>query len=381
MAFAPATPQHQVVPTPPDDQGAPAHARRRSAPARVWSAADDAVLAAHDDPTAARLLGCRAAQARHRRAVLGLPRIPARPAPPTWTPAMDARLGHAPDAVIAAELGVRPIHVFHRRHALQIPAFLVAQVQQRDPLLRDPAVRKLLRRANNTVVMQRLGLTPFQAQELRKRTRIPNPAARPVLTLTDDQQRLLGTAADATLARRWGLPRATVCRHRELAQIPAHRRCRDIVWTAAMVDRLGQAPDAEVAVELGMSIATVNRERRGRQIPSYGANHDQRTEQRIQSLQANPQALAALAETSDVQFVRDWGITKSQLAVLRKRTGIRNPAPSVHVAIPPALVPQLAALTDAAVAQILGCSPATIATARRRLGIAKQRRARTASTA
>ncbi len=269
-------------------------------------------------------------------------------------------LGRRPDAWIARKLGIAASTVAAERLRRGIPPHRAAS--------RFEWTRRalsLLGTASDAEIGRRLGISEARVRRRRvrlgieaafaDRARRPAPREDPFWTLA--RQALLGTASDATIARRLHITHRRVRHRRERLGIPAAKPRPRHDWPK--VDPLlGKSPDAAVAARCGMHEETVRRRRRKLRLPAFQA--ERRAVRR-------DGALARLLRRPTAEITEMTDLSSSAVQILRQQLGVRPPPRRSRWT--PRLVRRLGREPDEAIARELGISITAVRFKRYRLGI------------
>ncbi len=254
------------------------------------------------DPSLAVRMGVSltAVIAERRRRGVGPFRV-ARP-PVRWTPEMVALLGEDTDPAVAAVLGIGPSSVAYKRTVL--------------------------------------GIAPHVEPRTRRKRSVWMPS----------QAALLGTDFDKRVARRLGLSAAVVAKERRRRGIaPFVPRRPAVAWRPDMVRQLGKLADGRIAQRYGIGVDTVRRERQRRGVPPVKNDA-------WKVLQTPALARLLRAQTRDV--VKRTGLNEKTVRRLRHDLGMKQVGTISPWA--PRVLRQLGKVSDAKIAERIGCSVHTV---------------------
>ena len=219
------------------------------------------LLGTMPDEELARKLGRSLQAIRHRRNKLGIANFTTEQN--KWTAEEDSWLGKFTDREVAERIGCHPGTVGDRRRQLGIPALDPNRWTKEEEklLLEKVPIKELVKKLKRSPAA-------IRAHCHQKGIATP-PQTRP---WTPEEDRLLGTASDAEIARKIGRCFWPVCERRQaLGILKADIKPRNIpYWTPARDKLLGTMPDGVLAKRLGKNLRAVFFRRRRLGIPRFG---------------------------------------------------------------------------------------------------------------
>lgn len=273
-----------------------------------------------------------------------------------WTAEEIELLGREPDAQIARELKIAVSTVAAERRRRDIPPYRKRFEWTEEALAllgtdSDRRIAEILGVSSSLVGKKRrdLGIEAcYPTTNIRRR---PDPFWTP------EREALLGTASDAEIGRRLGIPYYRVTTRRRRLGIPSACPIPRHDWTD-IDPLLGCEPDAAVAARFGMHEETARRRRLKLKIPPY--RPERRTIRRDDSLRSLLEC--PTAEISE--------ISSSAAVMLRQELGL--PPPPRRSCWTPEHLRRLGQEPDEVIARELGISPHTVRMKRYALGISKR---------
>ncbi len=184
----------------------------------------------------------------------------------------------------------------------------------------------------------------------------------PYSSFTDDSLSLLGTYTDASIARHLRVSRYLVARVRKELGRPRGRLALDVAWTDADLAVLGgPLTDTAAAHVLAVPPHRVVRER----LRLFGAHYPRKRGR--PAVEWTPDRLAVLEYSTDREVAAALGCSPQTVRTKRKSLGLPGVKPFKGRVWTDAELALLGTTTDAAVAAELGLHPTTVAAARRKL--------------
>lgn len=306
-----------------------------------------------------------------------------------WPPELAALLGKLPDLELARRAGVATATVAAARRRRGIAA-LPAPPAAAPPRARwawDPEEVAMLGTASDAAVARTLGRSLLTVRRKRCRLRIrPAPRGAPQRPLprppapiavrrqaktepfvwARHQVALLGKMSDARLARLAGIGEEAVARARARRGIAPWQRRSGFVWQAHAVALLGTASDGDVAAALAIPRWQVKNKRHQLGIPPFVPPPHAAVNRR----KWTPAAAALLGTMPDGQLARRLGLSVSTVATERRRRGVAPFTPR-HPGYEwtPEIVACLGQLPDPEIARRFEIPLPAVKAARRRRGI------------